>query len=279
MKRRPFGSKRRTVPVIGMGTWRMETHRAASIKAIQQAIGLGMTHIDTAEMYGQGEVERIVGEAIEGRREEVFLVSKVVPSNATYKGTKDACERSLARLGTDHLDSYLLHWPGDELEETIRAFTTLMDEGKIRSWGLSNFDAKQLEEAEEIAGPGRIACNQVLYHLEERAIEHDVLPWCKAHHVALVAYSPLGQGSLPSPSSKGGQVIAQIATAHDVTPAEVALAFLVRDESVVTIPKACKPAHVANNARAADLLLSPDELEAIDHAFPLGPRPRSLPML
>jgi diketogulonate reductase-like aldo/keto reductase len=230
-------------------------------------------------MYGQGEVERIVGEAIEGRRDQVFLVSKVVPSNATYKGTRDACERSLARLGTDRLDSYLLHWPGDELEETIRAFTTLVDQGKILSWGLSNFDAKQLEEAQRIAGPGRIACNQVLYHLEERAIEHEVLPWCKAQHVAVVAYSPLGQGSLPSPSSKGGHVLADIAAAHGATPAEVALAFLVRDESVVTIPKACKPAHVAHNARAGDLILSPEELAAIDRAFPLGPRPRTLPML
>ena len=171
-----------------------------------------MTHIDTAEMYGAGAAEQIVGEAIAGRRDEVFLVSKVLPQNASRRGTLTACERSLARLNTDRLDCYLLHWRGQHpLEDTFAAFEQLLTEGKILSWGVSNFDVADLEEASAIAQPGHIACNQVLYHLQERAIEHTVLPWCEEHGVAVVGYSPFGHGSFPGPRTSGGRVLQQIA--------------------------------------------------------------------
>src|SRR5690242_14421812 len=183
MERHRFGSTGRDVPVIGHGTWNIEVDdRAAAVAALRRGIDLGMIHIDTAEMYGSGAAEEIIGEAIAGRRDEVFLVSKVLPQNASRRGTVTACERSLARLGTDRLDVYLLHWRGGHpLEETIAAFEQLVEDGKIRAWGVSNFDVADLDEALQIAGPGRIACNQVLYHLQERAIEHGVLPWCERH--------------------------------------------------------------------------------------------------
>ena len=221
MELRPFGPTQREVPVIGQGTWYNDNEDPASaIDALRRGLDLGMTHIDTAEMYLSGAAEDLVAEAIAGRRDEVFLVSKVLPQNASRSGTIAACERSLTRLETDRLDCYLLHWRGDyPLEETFAAFEQLRSEGKILSWGVSNFDEPDLEEALQIAGPGRIACNQVLYHLQERAIEHAVLPWCEEHGVAVVAYSPFGHGDFPGPHTEGGRILEEIAAAHQRDPA------------------------------------------------------------
>ncbi|MEP9388975.1 aldo/keto reductase [Mesorhizobium sp. KR9-304] len=278
MHTRPFGSAGDEVSVIGQGTWQMDGRDDAdAIAALRRGLDLGMTHIDTAEMYG--EAEPLVAKAIEGRRDRVFLVSKVLPSNASRAGTIKACERSLARLRTDRLDSYLLHWRGSyPLEDTFAAFEELRQAGKILSWGVSNFDVDDLDEALAIVGEGRIACNQVLYHLQERAIEHAVIPWCEAHGVAVVAYSPYGQGRFPNPSSRGDAVLAEIAEAHGATPRQVALAFLTRRASVFAIPKASSAGHAADNAGAGDLRLSALEIERIDKAFPVG-RPKSLPMI
>jgi diketogulonate reductase-like aldo/keto reductase len=281
MERRHFGPTQREVAVIGQGTWYIESaKRASAIAALRRGLDLGMTHIDTAEMYGSGVSEEVIAEAIVGRRDEVFLVSKVLPQNASRKGTLVACERSLARLRTDRLDCYLLHWRGQHLlEETIAAFEQLQREGKILSWGVSNFDVSDLEEARGVAGNGRIACNQVLYHLQERAIEHAVIPWCKTHGVAVVAYSPFGHGSFPGPRTAGGRVLQQIAEAHDATARQVALRFLVRRASLFTIPKTSSPGHAAENAGAGDLRLTDAESARIEEAFPLGSRPRTLPVL
>ena len=283
MERRLFGPTQREVAVMGQGTWYIENaKRASAVAALRRGLDLGMTHIDTAELYGSGVAEEVVAEAIAGRRDEVFLVSKVLPQNASRKGTLNACERSLARLKTNRLDCYLLHWRGQHpLEDTIAALEQLQREGKILSWGVSNFDASDLEEARGIAGEGRIACNQVLYHLQERAIEHAVIPWCEKHGVAVVAYSPFGHGSFPGPRTAGGRVLQEIAEAHRATPRQVALRFLVRRPAVFAIPKASSPEHAAENAGAGagDLSLTNAELARIDAAFPLGPRPRSLPIL
>jgi diketogulonate reductase-like aldo/keto reductase len=280
VRRAPFGSTGVAVPVIGQGTWNMERDgRAAAAAALRAGLDLGMTHIDTAEMYGAGRVEELVGEAIAGRRDQVFLVSKVLPENASRAGVRRACEASLRRLRTDRLDCYLLHWPGRHpLPDTIAAFEELRREGKIRSWGVSNFDVDELERAAAIAGAERIACNQVLYHLEERTIEHAVIPWCVARGIAVVGYSPFGSGRFPGARTRGGRVLAEIAAAHGATPRQVALAFLVRARGVFTIPKAARAAHVAENARAGELVLSADDVERLDAAFPRGRR-RGLPIL
>jgi diketogulonate reductase-like aldo/keto reductase len=277
-----FGTTQRQVAAIGQGTWMMERgDRAAAIAAIRRGLDLGMRHIDTAEMYGAGRVEEIVGEAIAGRRDEVFLVSKVLPENASRRGTVDACERSLARLRTDRLDCYLLHWPGSHrLADTIAAFEELVAAGKILSWGVSNFDVRGLEKAWAL-GAGRLACNQVLYHLEERAIEHAVIPWCEAHGVAVVGYSPFGSGDFPDLRTARGRVLKEVADAHGagrVTPRQVALAFLTR-AGRFAIPKSARVLHVEENAGAADLLLDDDDIARIDAAFPLGPRPHRLPVI
>jgi diketogulonate reductase-like aldo/keto reductase len=279
MERRPFGAVPREVPVIGQGTWHIDhADRATAVAALRRGLDLGMTHIDSAEMYG--EAEDVAGEAIAGRRDEVFLVSKVMPGNASRGGTVAACDRSLARLRTDRLDCYLLHWPGPHpLEDTFAAFERLREQGKILSWGVSNFDVPDLDAAGKAGGEGKIACNQVLYHLEERAIEHAVLPWCEAHGVAIVAYSPFGHGSFPGPRSPGRRVLEDIAASHGATAREVALRFLVRRQSLFTIPKASSPEHAADNAGAGALRLTDAELARIDAAFPRGPRPRRLPML
>src|ERR1700761_9296532 len=194
MEHLPFGSTGRKVSLVGQGTWFIEDRdRRSAIAALRQGLDLGMNHIDTAEMYGSGAAEALIGEAIHGRRQEVFLVSKVLPQHASRSGTVKACEASLARLKTDWLDAYLLHWRGSHpLEETIAAFEDLQAMGKIMSWGVSNFDVLDLEDAWQIADEGHLVCNQVLYHLEERAVEHAVLPWCQQHRVAMVAYSPFG---------------------------------------------------------------------------------------
>lgn len=271
----------REVPVIGQGTWYLEQgDRATAVAALRRGLDLGLTHLDTAEMYGSGAAEQVVAEAVAGRRDEVFLVSKVLPHNASRKGTITACERSLRHLRTEYLDCYLLHWPGPyPLEETFAAFEQLERAGKIRSWGVSNFDVPDLEEALEVAGEGRIACNQVLYHLEERAIEHAVIPWCAEHGIAVVAYSPFGHGDFPQPDTPGGRVLQEIADAHGATPRQVALRFLVRHPSLFTIPKASRPQYVEENAGAGDLQLTDAELSHLEQAFPRGPKPRGLPML
>jgi len=276
---RRFGRGGPEIAPIGQGTWYIDRgDRTAAIAALRRGLDLGMTHIDTAEMYG--DAEPLVAEAIDGRRDEVFLVSKVLPSNASRSGAIAACERSLKRLKTDRLDCYLLHWRGKvRLADTVAAFEELVAAGKIRSWGVSNFDAGDLWELLKVAGPGRIACNQVLYHLRERAIEHAVVPWCEAHGVAVTAYSPFGHDEFPEPRSAEGRLLQAIAGAHGATPRQVALAFLTRRPSLFAIPKAADAAHAADNAAAASLRLSDEEIAAIDQAFPLGPEPASLPML
>ena len=281
MERRRLGTTKIEVPVIGQGTWYIDSaDRKSAIAALRRGLDLGLTHIDTAEMYGSGAAEEVVAEAIAGRREEVFLVSKVLPQNASQKGTLAACERSLARLRTDHLDCYLLHWPGRHpLGETIAAFEHLKLAGKISSWGVSNFDVPDLERVIQIAGEGNLACNQVLYHLQERAIEHAVIPWCERHNVAVVAYSPFGHGQFPAPRTSGGRVLKQIADAHQATLRQVALRFLVRRSMLLAIPKAASLEHIAENAGAGDLHLTEAEISQIDQAFPLGSRPGDLPML
>ncbi len=278
MQLRRFGSTQYLVPVIGQGTWLIdEQGRATAVAALRHGLDLGMMHIDTAEMYGSAE--EIVGEAIAGRRDEVFLVSKVLPQNASRKGTLLACEGSLRRLRTDYLDCYLLHWRGRyPLKETFGAFDELLLDGKIRSWGVSNFDVPDLEDAWGIAGAA-IACNQVIYHLNERAIEHGVFPWCERHGLAVVAYSPFGHGDFPGPNSPGGRLLAEIASRHRATSRHVALAFLTREPPFFVIPKASTPEHAEENADAGDLRLTREEIARIDAAFPLGSEPRELPVL
>ncbi len=279
---RMFGTTRRRIAAVGQGTWKIdESAPQSAVAALRRGLDLGLAHIDTAEMYGSGAAEIMVGEAIAGRRDEVFLVSKVLPGNASKQGTMTSCEKSLARLRTDRLDCYLLHWRGNHpLEETIGAFDRLMSEGKILSWGVSNFDVADLEEVRAIAGAGHPACNQVLYHLQERAIEHAVLPWCKDHGTAVVAYTPFGQSSIPFDArTRQGRLLEEIARAHRATARQVALRFLVRHPDVFAIPKASTVAHVAENAGAVDLDLSDAELAEVDAAFPRGKRPRGLPMI
>jgi diketogulonate reductase-like aldo/keto reductase len=278
MKQRKFGNAG-DVSVIGQGTWYIDRgDRQRAVAALRHGIDLGMTHIDTAEMYG--EAEPVIAEAIIDRRDEVFLVSKVLPSNASRRGTIAACERSLSRLKTDRLDCYLLHWRGSHpLADTVAAFEELVRAGKIRSWGVSNFDVDDLEELKAVSDQGNIACNQVLYHLQERAIEHAVIPWCKQNGVAVVAYSPFGHNEFPQPRSGPGRVLQKIADAHGATPRQVALGFLTRDQSVFAIPKAASLEHAADNAAAGKLNLSDADLAALDEAFPRGRKPTSLPML
>lgn len=263
------------VPVIGQGTWRMGEDRARhreEVAALRLGIELGMTLIDTAEMYGEGGAEKVVGEAIAGLRDEVFLVSKVYPHNASRKGIPEACERSLRRLNTDYIDLYLLHWRGQyPLEETVEAFERLREAGKIGRWGVSNFDVDDLQE---LASPA-CATNQVLYNLEERGIEFDLLPWSQQHRQPLMAYCPIGQGGslLAHPTLK------QVAARHAATPAQVALAWILRQDGVIAIPKAVRPEHVQLNAHAAQLKLVAGDLEALDHAFHAPQRKQRLAMV
>jgi diketogulonate reductase-like aldo/keto reductase len=279
MKHKKFGTTGHDVSVIGQGTWYIDHgDRKSAVAALRRGLDLGMTHIDTAEMYGDAEL--VIAEAITGRRDETYLVSKVLPSNASRRGTITACERSLSRLKTDRLDCYLLHWRGSyPLAETVEAFEQLVSAGKIRSWGVSNFDAGDLDELLDVAGEGKIACNQVLYHLQERAIEHSVIPWCAKHDVAVVAYSPFGHNDFPDSRSKGGAMLQTIAKRHGVSTRQVALAFLARDAHVFPIPKASNADHAAENAAAGDLKLTAEDVAALDQAFPRGSKPRSLPML
>lgn len=279
MKRKKFGPTGRDVSIVGQGTWYLDRgDRRHAVATLRRGLDLGMTHIDTAEMYGDAEL--VIAEAIAGRRDEAWLVSKVLPSNASRRGTITACERSLSRLKTDRLDCYLLHWRGSyPLAETVDAFEQLVSAGKIRSWGVSNFDADDLDELLKVAGEGKIACNQVLYHLQERAIEHLVIPWCAKHDVAIVAYSPFGHNDFPKANSKGGEVLLTIAKRLGATARQVALAYLAREPNVFAIPKASRAEHAAENAAAGDLALSEHDIAALDSAFPRGQKPRSLPML
>jgi diketogulonate reductase-like aldo/keto reductase len=276
LKRRALGQSGATLPVIGQGTWRLEaSSRGDAVRALRRGFELGMTHVDTAEVYGRGVVEEIVGEAIAGRRAEVFVTSKVQADHATYAGVVLACERSLRRLRTDHIDLYLLHRPSEiPFTMTLRALQTLRREGKIRHIGVSNFDIADLEEACGLAEPGEIVANELLYHLGERDIEHVLLPMCERLGVAVVGASPFASGELVAPSAESAAVLADIASDHRVSPRAVALAFLVRRGSLFTVPKAATLAHVEENAAAGAITLSEREVVELDLAFPLG-APRS----
>jgi diketogulonate reductase-like aldo/keto reductase len=274
-----FGNTGKAVAAIGQGSWKSDSDgEAQAIAALRIGLDLGLTHIDTAEMYGGGAAEQVIGKAIAGRRDRVFLVSKVLPSNASRRGTLKACENSLQHLKTDYLDCYLLHWRGSHpLEETVGAFEQLKREGKIRSWGVSNFDVDDLQE---LADAGAMpACNQVLYHLKERAVEHAVIPWCETHGVAVVAYTPFGQSPAVFAGHGAGKVLADVGLRHGATPRQVALAFLLRYANSFAIPKASDEAHVRDNAGAQQLRLSDEDIAAVDAAFPRGKRPRSLPTI
>ncbi len=267
-----------SVPALGLGTWNMgEDARKAAIEveSLKRGLDLGMTLIDTAEMYGEGEAEKVTGQAIAGRRDEVFLVSKVYPWNASRKGVVEACERSLARLKTDRLDLYLLHWRGEHpLEETVAGFEELRRAGKIAAWGVSNFDIDDMEELMQVPEGQNCAVNQVLYNLSRRGIEYDLLPWCQERNIPVMAYSPIEQGRI----LRNGELI-RIAKAYQATPAQVALAFLLERESVIAIPKSANADRVAENAAAAELELSDEDLAALDAAFPPPDRKRPLEML
>ena len=277
---RRFGPVPREVPVVGQGTWNIPVRgeRAEEAKrALRRGVELGMTHIDTAEMYGDGASERLVGEAIRGLpREQLFLVSKVLPSNASRYGTIRACEASLERLGTDYLDCYLLHWRGSEpLEETMEALEQLVDDGKIRSLGVSNFEVADLEEARAALRRHPIACNQVLYHLGERTVEDHELPYCEQHGIAVVAYTPFGRGDWEDRA--GAHELEAIARKHGVTPRGVILAFLTRNPLTFAIAKASTVEHVEENAVVPRL--DEDEIARIDRAFPVKKRRGGLPSI
>ncbi|MBN7808186.1 aldo/keto reductase [Agrobacterium rosae] len=256
-----------SIPALGIGTWNMGEERAAEISeisSIRKSVELGMTVVDTAEMYADGKSEEVVGKAIVDIREQVFLVSKVYPFNASAQGTIDACERSLKRLGTDHLDLYLLHWRGSHpLEDTVSAFEKLKADGKITDWGVSNFDTDDMEELFSFTEGKNCAANQVLYNLSRRGPEYDLLPWCQNHGVPLMAYSPIEQGRL----LKNHELI-RIAKAYQATPAQVALAFLLDRDGVMAIPKSANPERVTENRGATDLDISDDDWAALDAEFP-----------
>jgi diketogulonate reductase-like aldo/keto reductase len=264
--RRPFGPSGVAVPVIGQGTWRMGEEpgrRKDEVSALRLGIELGMAHVDTAEMYGDGGAERVVGAAIAGQRDRVFLVSKVLPSNASRAGTIRACEASLRRLGTDHLDLYLLHWWSEPhpIEETMSGMAELVRRGLTRLVGVSNFDVGQMRRAQAALGDVPLACNQVLYHLRDRTIERDVVPHCERKRVAVVGYTPLARGGYMK------EAVAAVARRHGRTPRQVALNFLTRRPSLFTIPKASHPEHVRENAGALDFSLTPADIRAIDGAI------------
>jgi diketogulonate reductase-like aldo/keto reductase len=278
MPKRKFGWTGVEVPVVGQGTWMIEGAAAAgqdkrqAIEALQLGLDLGLTHIDTAEMYGSGKAEEIVAEAIAGRREHVFLVSKVLPSNASYEGTIAACKQSLKRLRTDWLDLYLLHWPSNyPIKETMRAMEKLADDGLIRFIGVSNFDVADLKQAEQALSKHRLACNQVPYNLSNRRIELDVLPYCSDRQIAVVGYSPFSHSYFPSLGNRRGQLLADIGRRHGRTPRQVVLNYLTRHPGTFTIPKARHPQHVRENSGGApgDWNLTEQDIAAIDQAFPL----------
>jgi len=264
-----------TVPALGQGTWQMaetSSRRAQEVEALRLGVELGMTLIDTAEMYGEGASEKLIAEALGPERDHLFLVSKVYPHNASRKGVVDACERSLMRLKTDRLDLYLLHWRGSvPLEETVAGFEDLRRSGKIRHWGVSNFDTEDMEELFSVEGGTKCATNQVLYNVTRRGPEYDLIPWMAERRMPLMAYSPIEQGRLPNAG-----LLHDIGRDHKASSYQIALAWLLQRPGVIAIPKASSPAHVRDNRRALEIQLSPDELRAIDAEFP--PPKRKLPL-
>jgi len=266
------------IPVLGMGTWRMgenTRHRQDEIKALQYGLDIGFSLIDTAEMYGEGGAEEVIAQAIANRRAQVFLVSKVYPHNASIKGAIAACDRSLKRLKTDYLDLYLLHWRGSiPLTETLEAFQMLQQAGKIRSYGVSNFDVDDLAEASQLNGGNAIATNQVLYNLSRRGIEWNLLPWCRQQGIPIMAYSPIEQGRILN-----NRTLQAIAQQRGITTAQVALAWLLHQENVIVIPKSSRIEHLEQNHAAIDLKLSTEELDALDAALPPPTKPTALEML
>lgn len=266
------------VPALGQGTWNMGENAARAedeISSLKAGLDLGMTLIDTAEMYGDGGSEEIVGKAIEGRHDEVFLVSKVYPHNASRKGTIEACERSLKRMKTDRIDLYLLHWRGEHrLAETVAAFESLKATGKIGAWGVSNFDVDDMEELLAVPDGGKVAANQVLYNLVRRGIEYDVLPWCQERNIPIMAYSPIEQGRLLHHPD-----LIHIAKTYQATPAQVALAFLLERDGVIAIPKSSNPQRVEENRDAVSLDISDEDWATLDAAFPPPSRKKPLEML
>jgi diketogulonate reductase-like aldo/keto reductase len=273
----------RAVARLGQGTWRVgeqRSRRGDEIAALQLGLDLGLALIDTAEMYGNGGSEELIGDAIAGRRDEAYLVSKVLPMNATRRGTIAACERSLERLRTDYLDLYLLHWRQSEpLAETLEAFAALVKKGSIRAWGVSNFDRADLEECDALPGGDEVAANQVLYGLEHRGIEWELAPWCRERAIAIMAYSPLGSGPSAVRRLLGARALKAVATRRAATPAQVALAWTLRNPGVVVIPKASRSEHVRENAGALAVDLDADDLRELDGAFPPPRRATSLEML
>ena len=278
MKTVTFGSGV-SVPVLGQGTWNMgedASRKAAEVRALQLGLDLGMTLIDTAEMYGEGGAEEVVGAALAGRRSEAFLVSKVYPHNASFDGVREACERSLRRLRVESIDLYLLHWQGHHpLAETFDGFEALRQAGKIRDYGVSNLDLPSMEEA---IGYGAPATDQVLYNLLKRGIEFDLLPWCRAHGMPVMAYSPLESSGREQAALLGHPALRTVADAHDATPAQIALAWVLHQDGVIAIPKAVDPVHLRANRAAADIRLTSDDLAALDRAFPPPRRARALDM-
>ncbi|MBN9218241.1 MAG: aldo/keto reductase [Mesorhizobium sp.] len=267
-----------TIPVLGQGTWKMgedSRRRVQEVNALRLGLDLGMTLIDTAEMYASGGAEEVVAEAIAGRRAEVFLVSKVLPSNASRAGVQRACESSLKRLATDCIDLYLLHWPGSvPLGETVDAFEALKKAGKIRHWGVSNFDTDDMEELVGLPEGANVQTNQVLYNLVRRGLEFDLAPWSRKRGIPLMAYSPVEQGAL----ANNGRLEA-IAARHDATAAQIALAWVMRQEGVIAIPKASSQEHVRENFAALDIGLTGEDIADLDRAFPPPTRKRGLEMI
>jgi len=267
-----------SVPVLGQGTWNMGNdarQRGTEADALRLGLDLGISLIDTAEMYADGGSEEVVGDAIEGRRDEVFLVSKFLPSNASAKRVPEACERSLRRMRTDRIDLYLYHWRGSApLAETVEALERLRQAGKIRYWGVSNFDTSDMRELEALPGGDHVSTNQVLYNLNRRGIEFDLLPSLRGSGIPIMAYSPVEQGELTS-----DRRLSAIASRHGATPAQIALAWTMRADGVISIPKAVKPDHVRQNRAAADIILTADDLSELDGSFPPPNRKRSLEMI
>ena len=273
----------RPIPVLGQGTWLMgedPSRRQSEIAALRLGLDLGMTLIDTAEMYGEGAAEELVGEAIVDRRAEVFLVTKVYPHNATRRGAVEACTRSLRRLKTDYIDLYLLHWRGDvPLSETLDAFQLLKETGKIRDYGVSNFDVDDMEEAFDLPGGDEVATDQVLYNLAHRGIEWDLIPWCRARRIPIMAYSPVGHDAAEQKRLFRQPTVKSIASRHDATPAQVALAWLLSQPDIVAIPKAVRSEHIRENRAALEIELTDRDIKELDKAFPAPDRKIPLEML
>ncbi|MEL6815956.1 MAG: aldo/keto reductase [Cyanobacteria bacterium J06598_3] len=267
-----------TIPILGMGTWRMGENRRtrqSEIAALRHGMALGLSLIDTAEMYGEGGAEEVVAEAIAGRRSEVFLVSKVYPHNASIKGVIAACDRTLSRLKTDHLNLYLLHWRGSiPLTETMAAFQTLQQAGKIRDYGVSNFDVDDMEEVTRLAGGNLIATNQVLYNLSRRGVELDLLPWCRQQQIPTMAYSPIEQGRLLN-----NRALKQLAHDRKVEPAQIAIAWVLHQQDIIVIPKSSRIEHIEQNYAALNIALTAEEINTLEKAFPAPTKPIPLQML